>query len=86
MTIVKKFRFWLLLGVLAILLALPAASLASTGFLTPQPPFISLDPGVPSGSSVTAIISSGEARSSGGTSWRSVFRTSFACSATIIAR
>ena len=33
---------------------------AAGGFLTPQAPFITLDPGVPAGSAVKAIISSGE--------------------------
>lgn len=44
----------------SILLALPGASLAGHPFLTAQSPYITLDPGVPGGSSVTAIISSGE--------------------------
>ena len=34
--------------------------IAAADFLTPQPPAITLDPGVPSGSSVLAILSSGE--------------------------
>jgi len=34
--------------------------IATADFLTPQPPAITLDPGVPAGSSVLAIISSGE--------------------------
>ena len=34
--------------------------IATADFLTPQPPAITLDPGVPSGSSVLAILSSGE--------------------------
>jgi hypothetical protein len=41
-------------------LALPGISSANGGYLTPQAPFITLDAGVPSGSSVKAIISSGE--------------------------
>jgi hypothetical protein len=41
--------------------AVPAtAEPPGAGFLTPQSPFISLDPGLPSGASVKAIISSGE--------------------------
>ena len=43
----------------AVLLALPTPTLAS-GFLTAESPFITLDPGVPMGSSVKAIISSGD--------------------------
>jgi hypothetical protein len=34
--------------------------IAAAQFLTPQPPAITLDPGVPAGSSVLAILSSGE--------------------------
>jgi hypothetical protein len=62
MTKLKKYRVWFLLAVLTIVLALPVGSLANGEFpfLTPQDPFITLDPGVPGGSSVTAIISSGE--------------------------
>ena len=60
MTKFKKYRLWFLLGVLAMLLALPAGSLANNGYHTPQAPFLTLDPGVPSGSTLTAIISSGE--------------------------
>ena len=58
----KKKRIWFLLIVLAMVLALPVGSLASGDFpfLTPQDPFITLDAGVPAGSSVKAIISSGE--------------------------
>jgi hypothetical protein len=41
-------------------LMLPMAASADDPFLTPEPPFITLDPGVPTGSSVTPIISSGE--------------------------
>jgi hypothetical protein len=60
MTKFKKYRLWFLLGVLAMLLALPAGSLANNGYHTPQAPFLTLDPGVPSGSSLTAIINSGD--------------------------
>jgi len=62
MTKLKKYRVWFLLAVLAMVLALPVGSLANGEFpfLTPQDPFITLDPGVPAGSSVKAIISSGE--------------------------
>jgi hypothetical protein len=56
----KKYRLWFLLAVLAVLLALPVGSLANNGYLTPQAPFLTLDPGVPSGSSLTAIINSGD--------------------------
>ncbi|MCZ6491738.1 MAG: DUF839 domain-containing protein [Acidobacteria bacterium] len=40
------------------LIVLPV--IATADFLTPQPPAITLDPGVPAGSSVLAILSSGE--------------------------
>ena len=56
----KQYRIWFLLALLAMLLALPAGSLANNGYLTPQAPFLTLDPGVPSGSSLTAIINSGD--------------------------
>jgi len=46
--------------VLAALAMLPMSTSAADPFLTPQAPFITLDPGVPAGSAVTAIISSGE--------------------------
>ncbi len=46
--------------IVAVAVVLPAPASAAHPFLTPQPPFITLDPGVPVGSSVTAIISSGE--------------------------
>ncbi len=46
---------------LATAVAIPAsAAKPSSGFLTPQAPFITLDPGLPSGASVKAIISSGD--------------------------
>lgn len=48
------------LAVISLLFALPGASLADHPFQTPQAAYITLDPGVPSGSSVTGIISSGE--------------------------
>ncbi len=43
-----------------LVLAVTATAGADPGFLTPQPAFVTLDPGVPAGSSVTPIISSGE--------------------------
>ena len=60
MTKIKKYRIWFLLAALALVLALPVGSLANGGFLTLEPAAITLDPGVPTGSSVKAIISSGE--------------------------
>lgn len=57
---VKKFRIWFLLVALALVFALPGQSLADHSFLTPQGPFITLEPGLPAGSAVTPIISSGE--------------------------
>ena len=56
----QKKRILLMMIVLAILVALPGIALAGGGWLTPESPFITLDAGVPSGSSVKAIISSGE--------------------------
>jgi hypothetical protein len=56
----KQYRIWFLLGVLAILLALPAGSLANNGFLTSEPPMLTLDPDLPNGSRVKAIINVGE--------------------------
>jgi hypothetical protein len=56
-----KNKFYVvMLVVFSLLLALPGSALADHPFLTPQAPFITLNPGVPMGSSVTAIISSGE--------------------------
>ena len=49
---------WWLAAFVVPLTFLPAIGTADT--LTPQPPAITLDPGVPAGSSVLAIISSGE--------------------------
>lgn len=48
------------LVVFSFLLALPGSALADHPFLTPEDPYITLDPGLPAGSTVTAIISSGE--------------------------
>ena len=46
---------------LVLALAVPAAAAKpESGFLTTDSPFITLDPGLPSGASVTAIISSGD--------------------------
>lgn len=50
-------------GLIAAALLSPAFALpvaASSGYLTPQPPFITLAPGAPSGSDITAIINSGD--------------------------
>jgi hypothetical protein len=56
----RKLRVWLLLGALVLVVAVPAFVLANPGWLTPEAPFITLDAGVPAGSTVKAIISSGE--------------------------
>lgn len=55
-------RVWPLLTAmtLTMTLALAPAAGASHGFLTPEGPYITLDPGLPGGSSVTPIISVGE--------------------------
>jgi hypothetical protein len=47
-------------SILIVALASLPAPLLWADFLTSEPPFITLDPGVPAGSSVLAIISSGE--------------------------
>jgi hypothetical protein len=60
MTSFKKHHLWLLLALIALIIAVPGGALADGPFLTPLDPFITLDTGVPTGSSVTAIISSGE--------------------------
>lgn len=52
-------RIWSPMAAFIVAVALlPATAMAD--FLTSDPPFITLDPGVPAGSSVLAIISSGE--------------------------
>ena len=60
MTAFRRFHFWFLLIALALVFALPGQSLADASFLTGEPAFITLDSGLPAGSSVTPIISSGE--------------------------
>lgn len=59
MTLTLKRAGWLF-AAFAILAAVAIAPAFAAGFLTPEAPFITLDPGVPPGSSVKAIISSGE--------------------------
>jgi hypothetical protein len=53
-------KYWFILAGLVLILAIPAVSIAGDGFLTSEAPLITLDPGVPAGSVVKAIISSGE--------------------------
>jgi hypothetical protein len=60
MTSFSKRHFWFLVVLLLMLVALSTLSAAGSGYLTPQPPFITLDPGVPTGSQVIAIINSGD--------------------------
>ncbi len=56
----RKVR-WPFVAVLLIMATvIPALAAAGAGFMTPEAPYITLDPGLPAGSSVTAIISSGE--------------------------
>jgi hypothetical protein len=57
-----KTRFYLPTVALLVALVLPllVSAAGSPGFLTPEAPYITLDPGVPAGSSLTAIISTGE--------------------------
>jgi len=55
-----RVRVWLLFAGLVLLAALPALALANPGWLTPESPYITLDPGTPAGSMVKPIISSGE--------------------------
>ncbi|MGD2078760.1 MAG: DUF839 domain-containing protein [Chloroflexota bacterium] len=56
----RKVRIWSLLAGLILLTALPALALANPGWLTPEAPYITLEPGLPTGSMVKGIISSGE--------------------------
>ena len=60
MTNFREVRVWLLLAGLVLLVALPALAMANPGWLTTEAPYITLDPGVPAGSTVKALISSGE--------------------------
>jgi hypothetical protein len=53
-------RVWLFLSAIVVVVVLPAIVGASDGFLTPQDPFITLEPGAPPGSTVKAIISVGD--------------------------
>ena len=55
-----KHQVWFWLVALALVVALPEPSSADHPFLTPQAPFITLAQGLPAGSSVKAIISSGD--------------------------
>ena len=57
---IKVHYLLILLLALAFVFGTPGLSRADSGVLTPQAPYITLDAGVPAGSSVTAIISSGE--------------------------
>jgi len=60
MSFYLKPRILIFVAVILLVVALPALVLADDGFLTPQDPYITLADGLPAGSSVTAIISSGE--------------------------
>jgi hypothetical protein len=53
------------IGVAALVAGLPGTSGAAGGYLTPQPPMLTLDPSVPAGSEVVAIINSGDVLSNG---------------------
>jgi hypothetical protein len=53
-------RAMVVIAALALAVFLPAPTSASVSYLTPQPPFITLDPSAPPGSSVLAIINSGD--------------------------
>ena len=54
-------RVWLLGAAMALMIVSVPGAAAVPPWLTPEPAFITLDPGVPAGSSVLPIISSGEA-------------------------
>ncbi len=56
----KQKRLLITIVLFLAITAIPLLASADDGFLTPQPPFITLDPGLPAGSTVKAIISSGE--------------------------
>ena len=60
MTSIKKHHLWFLLALIALLFAVPGGALADEPLPTDKEPFITLDPDVPAGSSVKAIINSGE--------------------------
>lgn len=56
-------RLWMLtlaFGLVAVSIPGPAAAKPASGFLTGDAPFITLDPGLPAGAKVKAIISSGD--------------------------
>jgi hypothetical protein len=60
MSHLRKVSVGFFCAAILVVVVLPALVAASDGFLTPQAPFITLEPGVPAGSDVIAIISSGE--------------------------
>jgi hypothetical protein len=53
------------LGVAALVAGMPGTSGAAGGYLTPQPPMLTLDASAPAGSEVVAIINSGDVLSNG---------------------
>ncbi len=53
-------RLLAVLAALSMAISMVPAAGATGGYLTPKAPYITLDPGVPAGSSVKAIISTGE--------------------------
>ncbi len=60
MKLPTKFRLPGIALLVALVLPFVVSAAGPPGFQTPEAPYITLDPGVPAGSSVTAIISTGE--------------------------
>jgi hypothetical protein len=60
MSYLLKQRTWFLMAVLVLVVAIPTLALANPGWLTPKAPYITLTTDAPAGSTVKAIISSGE--------------------------
>jgi hypothetical protein len=60
MKLPTRFRLPALMLLVALVIPFAVSASGHPGFLTPEAPYITLDPGVPAGSSVTAIISTGE--------------------------
>ncbi len=60
MSLILNPRSWLFLALIVIVAALPGLAGADDGYLTPQAPFITLESGLPAGSSAKAIINSGD--------------------------
>lgn len=60
MSNLRRVHVWFMLAGLILLAVFPALAAANAGWLTPEAPYITMEPGLPAGSMVKAIISSGE--------------------------